>query len=433
MIATALFGVCLVFMYWLSAIAVVVVAYCFYRYVRTLGTGFAFAEIIAIIAVMQWLLGPVIAFYVGDPDPKYRMYVSEQRYMSFAVPAVSLFVMGLFWYAPNRKFSESIISLQARLVRSKGAGIVLIALGLLLDFAAGYLPSSLGFVMFLVAQFKYIGVLYLLMGGHRYRWVALFLVLILSVWTSAESGLFHNLILWGAFIFSYIAYILRMSNKMKVSIMVLGLLAMAAIQTVKAEYRVAAEYYSGNRVALLLDLIFDPDSYDQYDSAAEYFANLNIRMNQGWIISAVLQNVPQMAAHANGETILAAVSDSLVPRIMVDKRGANVSENFQKYTGLPLAQNTSMGISVLGEAYVNFATLGGIVFMGAWGFLLSWVLMLLVKTSVIVPTILLWVPLIFLQTVKAETEMVVVLNHAVKAGVVVAGFYFGARSIGWKI
>lgn len=426
--------VCAAFMSWLSTVAMMLVVYCFTRYVRVLGTGFAFAEMIALIAVMQWLLGPLIAYYVGDPHYKFHMYVDEEQYMRFAVPAVLLFVAGVFYFTPREDFQVHLERLQHHLKRSRRYGIPLIMAGLLLDFGADYVPRSLLFVVFLVAQFKYIGVLYLLVGRHPYRWFFLALVLLLSIWISAETGLFHNLILWSAFIFSYLAYTARLSNQTKYAVIIAGVVAMVAIQTVKAEYREKSADSSGNRVILLVDMIFDPGSYTQFTSLNDYVTTLNRRLNQGWIISAVLKNVPARVDFENGKTFVDALSDSLVPRFLVEKRSAKVSVNFKKYTGLQLAKYTSMGISILGEAYVNFAVLGGIIFMGFWGFFISWFLAFILNRSDAVPTILLWIPLIFLQMVKAETEMVVVLNHGFKSALVVFGFYLVARGfLGWRV
>ena len=43
------------------------------------------------------------------------------------------------------------------------------------------------------------------------------------------------------------------------------------------------------------------------------------------------------------------------------------------------------------------------------------------------PTLLVWSPILFLQVVKAETEFGVVLNHLVKATVVVLGVVWVIR------
>ena len=79
-----------------------------------------------------------------------------------------------------------------------------------------------------------------------------------------------------------------------------------------------------------------------------------------------------------------------------------------------------MGMSLMGEAYANFGKMG-ILFLGFWGFVLSGFWNFLIRKSKKKIIILFFLPLIFLQVVKAETELVVVLNHMVKASILVAG------------
>jgi len=93
-----------------------------------------------------------------------------------------------------------------------------------------------------------------------------------------------------------------------------------------------------------------------------------------------------------------------------------------------------MGISVLGEAYANFGSFGGAIFMLFWGVIIAFIMRMIVLVSLTHPTIILWAPLIFLQMVKAETELVVVLNHGIKTSIVIAIFYITAKKIlGWRI
>ncbi|GJL87322.1 MAG: hypothetical protein DHS20C03_10310 [Minwuia thermotolerans] len=122
-----------------------------------------------------------------------------------------------------------------------------------------------------------------------------------------------------------------------------------------------------------------------------------------------------------------------MPRFLHDKKSVSVSENFERYTGLRVSDNTSFGISVIGESWVNFGYYG-IVFMGFFGAFYASILRTAVTISRKFPTAIFWIPLIFLQATKAETETVVVLNHIVKSGALVAMFYFFAyKVLKWRI
>ena len=82
-----------------------------------------------------------------------------------------------------------------------------------------------------------------------------------------------------------------------------------------------------------------------------------------------------------------------------------------------------MDISQVGEAYANFGAIGGMIFMLLVGLFFNWIIARISKWGNIYPDLIFWLPLIFLQVVKAETSLVTVLNHLTKA-MLVAWFFF---------
>ena len=153
-----------------------------------------------------------------------------------------------------------------------------------------------------------------------------------------------------------------------------------------------------------------------------------IRINQGWIISKIMTVVPQYRPHANGETIKAAVKASILPRLLYpDKPIAGGRKNYEKYTGLILQSSTSMGISLIGEAYINYGVTGAWLFMFIFGLLSSFIIQRFFKLAEKYPTIWLWFPLILLHFVKAETELLVQLNFLVKSIIMVYAFVWANK------
>src|SRR5690606_25449870 len=105
-----------------------------------------------------------------------------------------------------------------------------------------------------------------------------------------------------------------------------------------------------------------------------------------------------------------------------------------KYTGLQIGSGTSMGMSIIGEGYANFGVSGGIVFMGVWGLFLVWYWRGIVYFVRKYPLLLFFVPIIYLQVVKAETELVVVLNHLIKSSIMIMLFFlFASRFLNWRL
>ena len=422
--------------YWVTGVAVAVVIYSLIWYIESLGRGSAILQIMMVIASFQWLLGPIIAYHFGGETYKYRMYVDEETYMNFAVPAVIALLAGL--RIIPAKVDLLAIAEQIKIDDLGDRYIyLLIFVGLASDLLVPYFPSSLLFVGYILSQFKFIGLLYFILLEHRHRWLFTFGVFFLSLISSAELGLFHGLILWSALIFSYICIALKLSRSKKLIILLTGMVMLVALQVVKADYReliASGRYDSEEKVSLLMDMLLGTVGALREESSEVSLGELNARMNQGWIISAVMKNIHKDGDFIEGETVIAAFRDSFLPRFLSEKRVVRVSDNFLRFTGLKLNRTTSMGISILGEAYVNFGVFGGVIFMFFWGVFIALVMKFIVDLSQTNPTIVLWIPLVFLQMVKAETELVVVINHGVKTTIAILVFFWVTKKLlGWRI
>ncbi len=83
-----------------------------------------------------------------------------------------------------------------------------------------------------------------------------------------------------------------------------------------------------------------------------------------------------------------------------------------------------MGISPLGEAYANYGSAGGIWFMTVFGALFAVVYLAVLNFTARHPSFIFWVPLMFYQAIKAETELLVVINQLSKGAIVAFGCYF---------
>jgi hypothetical protein len=113
---------------------------------------------------------------------------------------------------------------------------------------------------------------------------------------------------------------------------------------------------------------------------------------------------------------------------LIAKAAVDQSAKFHLFTGLPVSPGTTFGISVLGEAWANFGAWGAL-FMGVVGLFYGVVLRAMVKVAASEPTIVLWTPLLFLQAIKAETELTIVLNHLVKTFILIVLLYFALKPI----
>ncbi|AHM58650.1 hypothetical protein D770_01880 [Flammeovirgaceae bacterium 311] len=406
-------------------------------FIDRIGNNIPVIELLLTIAGLQWIVGPYIDYQSSTHHFKYFMYVSEAEYMSVVVPAFLIFSISALILLPKVDYETKFQAIKVH-VQQVGDKIpwALILIGFIALYVQKSLPPALAFIFFLLSNLRFIGAGYLLFSESKNKWIVLAGVIALTLFSSIQTSMFHDFFLWGILLFSIAALQLRMPFLSKAVLVITGIAVVFIIQSVKEQYRaqIWQGEYDGDKLELFTSLVMDNISgsvgTEETASSEAEISQVNVRLNQGWIISAIINNVPQKEPFAGGETIEEAFYASLLPRfISPTKKEAGGRENFMRFTGLRLAKGTSMGTSVIGEAYANYGAWGSIVFMGLWGLMLAFTFRKVVEISEENPTVLLWLPLIFLQVVKAETELVVVLNHLVKASILIFGIYWLSRKV----
>ncbi|WP_417617935.1 hypothetical protein [Parasphingorhabdus sp.] len=405
-----------------SSIGVGLTIYALIQYVEALGKSAAILQMTLLIAVLQLILGPIISYQLGTVHTKYRMYVPEQTYMPFAVSGMLAFALGLKVFKSNIDIKKMFQNIQSYKI-PKSIPYLFIFIGITSNVASSFVPSAIAFVFFLFGQFQFIAICYLFATRSRSRWTVGALVMVVSFFISAEEGVFHNIILWAGLIFSFVCMQARLTRLQKYAVLAVGAFALSSLQSVKADFRdeLWSGQVSGSAGLVLIAMMGGGDRPEEVQGVSQ-LEKLNIRLNQGWVVSAVMQYVPQSRPFAGGATIKDAVADSLLPRFLFAKREVLVGDAFREYTGLPLGGSTSIGIGLLGEAWANYGWWGWVL-MGAWGAVLSGTMALIVRYSKYLPTLVLWSPFLFLMAIKAETELAMTLNYLLKSSVFLALLY----------
>jgi hypothetical protein len=110
------------------------------------------------------------------------------------------------------------------------------------------------------------------------------------------------------------------------------------------------------------------------------------------------------------------VEAAIMPRFLApDKLRAGDRTIFRKWSGIPIQAGTSMGLSSVGDAYVNWGVFGGAVFMFVLGVFYSEVLNAFQKYSLMYPILILFVPLVFYYPIRPDCELQTILGHLVKS------------------
>lgn len=422
----------------ISSVGLALCAGIFTHFTVNLGKELIIDQVFTVFAALQWILAPFLAYRGLSDHYRYRMYVSEEEYMKLVVPGVFCFILGLLIQKSfrHRIFQKNYIIACDLIHKQTKLPYYLVAIGFCFSFLAPYAPSSLAFVFFLLASIKYIGIIYLLYTPSSKKWTIIAWVMSLSILSSLQSGMFHDLLLWSCLISIYYLLTTKAKTSKKLLLLCSALITVLVIQTVKREYRdniwTQGEKGGVSTFRKAFDKKSDELSSDELDGPIE---DIVIRLNQGWIISKIQHHVPSYERHAQGSTIKDAVIASFLPRFLFpDKKKAGGRENFMRFTGLELTSRTSMGISLLGEGYANYGLQGAWLFIFCMGAFFSLLLNFIYKYSNTYPTILFWLPLLFLHSLKTETELAVVLNFSIKCLIVVMFFFWSTRKfLNWKM
>ncbi|MCW8896631.1 MAG: hypothetical protein OQJ96_06295 [Flavobacteriales bacterium] len=405
--------------------------YIFIDFVSKLGKTFPIKEFIILIASLQWIVGAKISFSLGKTHHKYYMYVEEDVYMSYVVPGVLAMTFGLYLIRnslPIDKIKTGFIENNRK--TNISTAYTLVAIGLLSGVINKFINiGGLAFILYLSSLLLYVGIGYLFFLFPKYKWHLFFVTLGITFVTSLGSGMFHNMLIIASF-FAFLVTPNKTSFVTKLTVITLGAFFIYMLQVVKKDFREII--WSGkkvNPVEVFYDLIereflveketeAQPLGTFQQQKEEQKSADANNRLNQGWIISKVLDNVPSKKPFLEGKTIKEAIEASLLPRFLApDKAGADQAlVNFKEITGLGLSKNASMGLSLIAEFYANYGIAGGWIAMFLYGLLLSISITLIMqylgKSSYLM---ILWLILFFFQVVKAETDFIKIFNHLVKS------------------
>jgi hypothetical protein len=365
---------------------------------------------------LQMLLGPTFAFNGLDAyqPVEYQMKVTYDVYFSYAIPAVLAFIIGLHVGAGRLKGEMIEIAAVQRFVdRSGNLPYMLIVVGFGASLAATFFATSFAFVFTLLANFKYIGALMLLMSGKQFKTGPLILVFVSIIATSLGEAMFHDLLTWMIMMGAVMAIKYKPSIELKAGVVVGFVLLAVVIQQLKGDYRKAA-WHEGQAGAETFTNIYK----DQEEGIFKFekLAKSNVRINQGFIVTNIMRNIPAKEPFANGSELYQILEAAIMPRFLApNKLNAGDRMIFIKYSGMPLAQGTSMALSSLGDAYINFGVVGGIILMFFFGLLYNGTLLAFYHYSRFYPVLILFVPLVMYYPIRPDCEMQTSLGHLFKS------------------
>lgn len=435
-LAISMFGYLNIFtdVYFVSAIGAGLFTLIFIKFVQDLGHKIEVRDLVAFLSLLQWIVGPILAYNVLPYDDLYWMDVPEETYMNYVVPACIALVVGMYFpYSKERVVGmKQIGRVKEYLIENPYVGYIITGAGFFASLLSSKVPGSLGFLFKLLGSLQFMGVYMILFGNSKIKWILFSAVLGAVIGTSVLQGMFGELMNWLLFSFLVISIVAKIPMWGKVSFILFGFVMILMIQSTKEEYRKATWFATSSKSnseiykEILMDRLSNPAKL--FDS--EVLNNMGARLNQGWIIARIMGHMPINYEFVKGETVITALYAGLVPRVLVpNKAKAGGRANFERFTGTPLPETTSMDISLMGEGYANYGVMGGIVFLFCIGTFYNWVIIKILKISENHPILILFVPMLFFDVIKAETDFATIFNYLSKSALVVSLVFWGMKNV----
>ncbi len=369
---------------------------------------------------VQMLVGPAFAYNGLDEYQLgfLKMQVGEATYFSYVIPATIMFLIGLR-IKFNQNISDEYINtkkLKEYVSKNQITMYVFIVIGFISSLVSSFFSTEIGFVFTLLGSFKFVGLFMIILGEQQLKPITLFVVLASIILTSLGEAMFHDLLIWLLFMGAVISLKYKPSNYLKLGLAVFFISTAIFIQMLKGDYREATwkEGKEGNVTNFAATTQKKSDQNELF--TIEKLKQSNIRINQGFIITNIMNNVPEKENYANGVELLQILEAAILPRVIApNKLNAGDRFFFMKWAGFPIAAGTSMGLSSIGDGYINFGKFGGMIFMFFLGLLFSFVISVFYKHSNEYPVLYLFPTLVFYYPMRADCELQTILGHLIKS------------------
>lgn len=381
-------------------------------------------EITSLLMALQLLLAPAIIYNFFENNTSYPMWVDNDTYFKYVIPAYLLILLGL--YGKFWKKKHDFIDFETLISPSNfGKGLILFAFSIISSVFYLISPPSLFFVIILFNNLIFVSVFYIFFSTFKYRNVLIIIIYFLWSIKIIAGGVFINLFIWSFFVYSLFAFRYKFSIRAKLIILISAFSLAFLVQSFKQEYREEISYdNNGVEFEIFVDM-----AYDRVSNLDELLSKYNFdkyvsRLNQGWILSHIMDRMPRKAPFAHGSYLFEELKGILLPRLISSNKAVVGShDKFLDFTGIQLGESPAMNVGLFGDGYGNFGFTGGLIFSFLFGLLINYALLTSVNLSNKYPTLILWLPFIFFYVMRAGNEFYIIFNWVVKSSILVWGIF----------
>lgn len=378
----------------------------------------AFKEYILVMYGLNYLFSAAIQYHMpGQQYYIYRMRLSEADYFSLAIPAMLAFQVGLSMvktkiFTPNFNLSSIEKTVNENVLKTWMIG------GFFITFFGGFLPAELAFLAYLIGGVRYVGAFGLfIIDRKKYKWYLLVIVF-LEIANSLRMAMFHDMIIWVLFFGMVWTYMAKPSVFTKTILTVVAVICFYTLQVTKSSYRAQMQGGEGGSFSSFSSVVSQNAESNAMFSDDNTLATI-ARANQGWIFSSAVNTMNFRGNYQENELLKKYFEAAVLPRFLApDKLEAGDKEIFNKFSGIKILGNTSMGLGVFADGYIAYGTYGVFIYAFVFGLIFSLVFKVLEKWSRISPFFVLLMFVILNFAVRADCETQTWMGHLIK-GVIV--------------
>lgn len=407
-------------------ISICLFVYFLLDFLAGLGKRIVILDLSMIIAALTCLVMPVIFYHIYTAtNPLARLWgkympLPEDEYFSFAVPSVIAMAIGYRVSVVKLRYSKNpkqyLDNVKQYLADKPKLGLILVYVGVGAGVVGIFMPAALKEVFFLAAHLTFVGVFYVIYSPNKKKRNIIIFALALMLGQTIATGMFGEMVNMLACSVVLILLGKKISFPLKLGVAVAGVFFLLVLQSVKVDYRERIWNGTGGAdPAYFAQLITEKTT-----NPSELLGNPNklffvaVRANQGWLIARTINHVPSDYPFANGETIWQSVAAAFVPRLLwPDKPEAGGKANLKRFWGINIS-GFSMNIGPIGEAYANFGTTGGVIYMFFYGLFFSVMMSVILKRAEKRPSLVLWIPFLFFYAIGVETDLLTTMGSLIK-------------------
>lgn len=416
--------------------------FCLVRLIDNFGKEIIFLDLISLITVTQWLLGPLLYDLMG-----LKMAVPYDSYYEFALPSTLAFLVGLHlvtWKkGGQRKYIPVIRTRLTEYLSDRSIlGVTLFAIGLPAWFIQPYVHPAISFIFSLFSYLLFVGLGFILFSNLKWKLAFITLGCLAIVYRTLLNGMIGTLVFWLIVFVSM--YVLRRPLQwgfvFKTFFLLLGLWIVAILQSAKTEYRMQTWLIKrgvngaeakreirqdiGLFTKLVVERILDPPKI----SNSEAWVLFAARINQGATVSLAMKHVPAAEPYAKGEVTILNTVTAFIPRALwPSKPSIGTADYFKRFTGVRLTKYNSVTLGALGDAYVDFAQLSFLLLF-ALGLIVSSMFTYFFYGSLSKPTLILWFLILYYSSITfSEISVPGYINSVFKVLLFIVSFRFFMR------